>query len=452
MKLFVKTFGCQMNVHDSSRIAEIMAGVGYETTGQVKEADLIVINTCSIRDKAQHKGISEIGRLCKKVKQKRPETVVAVAGCVSEQVGEKIFETAPLVDLVVGPDRYPQLPDLVSQARGDTGRLVSTGFDQGLSTDFLPTTSGQGDRPVSEFVTIAKGCDERCNYCIVPSVRGPERFRRPREVTSEVTILVDEGVREVTLLGQKVNAYESGGTSFAELLGRLDDIEGLARLRFTSPHPRHMSDELIAAFGQLRTLCEYIHLPVQSGSDRVLKKMGRRYTIGLYKEIVAKLRESCPQILISTDIIVGFPGETETDFQETLDLLEAIRFSGAFSFKFSPRPGTPAASLPDEIPQEEKVRRLAAAHEIIDRIEGETRLNMVGKTFEVLVAGHGRNPGQLTGRARNHQIINFLPEKGVKISATRGRLVNVEVTKALPHSLEGVPADKEVSWTKLESK
>ncbi len=425
-----------MNVHDSSRIAELMTEHGYELVPVAGEADVIVINTCSVREKAWHKAVSEAGRMCM-IKNKRPDVVVVAAGCVAQQEGERWFERIPRIDLVVGPDHYADLPRLIDEVRSGAGVRAAVGFDQGLATDFLPASQCEDERRPSTFLTVMKGCSERCGYCIVPTVRGPERCRPSRDIITEAETLVRGGARELVLLGQKVNAFREGEMSFAGLLKGLDGIPGLARLRFTSPHPRHMDSDLIDAFGELESLCESLHLPVQSGSDRVLRRMGRRYTSGFYRETVRALRERCSGMAISTDLIVGFPGETEDDFAETVRLLEDVRFAGVFSFKYSPRPGTEAAKLPDDVPDEEKRRRLAAVHEVITRIEQEVRAELVGARLEVLVEGSGRNEGQLTGRARNNQIVNFLSPSGATIKETRGKVVEVEVKRALPHCLEG---------------
>ncbi|HUT77421.1 MAG TPA: MiaB/RimO family radical SAM methylthiotransferase, partial [Polyangia bacterium] len=277
-----------------------------------------------------------------------------------------------------------------------------------------------------------------CAYCIVPDVRGPERCRPADEIAAEVERLVGQGVREVTLLGQKVNAWKLGGARFVNLLERLDGIAGLARLRFVSPHPRHMEPDLTAAFGRLRTLCEAIHLPLQAGADRVLAAMGRRYTREGYLEAVESLRAACPEIAISTDLIVGYPGETAADFEQTLDLVERVGFTGVFSFKYSPRPGTPAASLDDDVPTHEKERRLAAVHEVVRGLEERHRTSLVGSVLEVLVEGAGRMPGQRSGRARGNQIVNFAVPDGTDAVAGRGDLIPVRVARANPHSLEGL--------------
>jgi tRNA-2-methylthio-N6-dimethylallyladenosine synthase len=439
MRFFIKTFGCQMNVHDSSRITEILLDAGYQTADSASTADLVLVNTCSVREKAWHKAISAAGRMCV-LKRKNPEMVVVMAGCVAEQEGETWFKKLSGLDLVVGPDHYAGLPKLIDEVRRERGKVSRTGFDQGKHGDFLKASKSVDKRPPSAFVTVMKGCSEACNYCIVPTVRGPARSREADEIVAETELLVKQGVREVMLLGQKVNAYHPGQISFAGLLERLDGIPGLSRLRFTSPHPRHMTKELINAFGCLETLCESIHLPVQSGSDRILERMGRRYRADFYRDVAAQLKQACPSILISTDLIVGYPGETEADFEETVRLVEDVGFAGAFSFKYSPRPGTKAAQLPDDVPAEEKSRRLAYLHDVIERLEREVRVGLVGTQQEVLVEGRGRNPGQWTGRARNSQIINFIPDEDATPECGAGQFVQVKVSRALPHSLEGVPA------------
>ncbi len=424
-----------MNVHDTARIAEVMGQSGYELTQDPGDADVLIVNTCSVRHKAWHKGISEIGRVCNA--KKRPDVVVVAAGCVAEQEKEHWFEKMPTLDLVVGPDHYAALPELVAEVQAGRERhILATGFDRGRSEDFLFANPDKKQGPTA-FVTVMKGCDERCKYCIVPSVRGPERCRPMDDIVKDVETVTAAGAREITLLGQKVNAYASDGATFADLLARLDRIPGLARLRFTSPHPKHMDPALIDAFGTLPSLCESIHLPVQSGSDHILEKMGRQYTSDFYREITAALRHRCPDMLISTDLIVGYPGETDRDFADTIALLEDVRFSGVFSFKYSPRPGTPAAQLQDDVPELEKQRRLAFVHDIIAKIEREIRATLVGRRYDVLVEGRGRNPGQFSGRLRNNQIVNFLMPSDVKLTEVGGELMEVEIIRAMPHCLEG---------------
>jgi tRNA-2-methylthio-N6-dimethylallyladenosine synthase len=437
MKLFIKTFGCQMNAHDSARIAEIMGRAGYDLTSDPRDADVALVNSCTVREKAWHKAISETGRL-RLLKRPRRDVVVGIVGCVAEQEGRRIFSLVPGVDLVVAPDHYAELPALVAAIREEREPRAITGFDGGAREDFLLADVEATRGEPSAFVTIMKGCDERCAYCIVPSVRGPERCRPADDIAREVEALTAAGVREITLLGQKVNAYAHGGIDFVALLEALDATPGLERLRFVSPHPRHMPPPLTSAFGRLRTLCESIHLPLQAGSDAVLGRMRRRYRADEYLGVVDRLRAACPEISITTDIIVGYPGETEIDFERTVEMIERARFNGAFSFKYSPRPGTHAAGLPDDVPAEEKARRLDAVHERIARLERAWRGALRGRVLEVLVAHVGRMPGQVGGRARNGQIVNFRAPEGRDFTSLRGELVGVEITAVNPHSLEGV--------------
>jgi tRNA-2-methylthio-N6-dimethylallyladenosine synthase len=434
--LYIRTFGCQMNVHDSQRIAEIMVREGYELTADPGVADVALVNSCSVREKAWHKAISEAGRLRRR-KLEHPQAVVGVVGCVAEQEGARIFDLVPELDLVVGPDRYAQLPAFVSQVVAERQPRVAVGFDDGRPEDFLTALPGSHPGTASSFVTVMKGCEERCAYCIVPTVRGPERFRPAADVVAEVEVLTGDGVKEVTLLGQKVNAYRKPGSAFVDLLEQLDAVARLERLRFTSPHPRFMSADLTGAFGSLRTLCEAIHLPLQSGSDSVLERMGRRYSRSQYLDVVDRLRRACPEVAIYTDLIVGYPGETTAEFEDTLRMIEQVGFNGAFSFKYSPRPGTPAADLKDDVPAAEKSRRLDAVHQVVGAQERAWRSRLVGQRLEVLVDGIGRLPRQLSGRARNNQIVNFVPDNDVKLEQLRGCLVHVDITEAHPHSLAG---------------
>jgi tRNA-2-methylthio-N6-dimethylallyladenosine synthase len=437
MKLFVKSFGCQMNAHDTARIGEIMRRAGYSSTDDPHDADVALINSCTVREKAWHKAISETGRL-RLLKRPLRDVVVGIVGCVAEQEGAKIFRLIPGVDLVVAPDHYTALPALIEEIRRERSPRAITGFDAGEPGDFLAADVALGNDSPLAFVTAMKGCDERCAYCIVPTVRGPERCRPADDIADEVRALAAGGVREVTLLGQKVNAYRHGSTDFVGLLERLDATPGLERMRFVSPHPRHMEPALTSLYGRLRTLCESIHLPLQAGSSTVLGRMLRRYDADEYLDVVERLRSTCPAIAITTDVIVGYPGETVTEFEETLQVIDRARFNGAFSFKYSPRPGTPAATLVDDVPQEEKARRLALVHERIGRLEREWRSSLLGRVIEVLVAHEGRLEGQIGGRARNGQIVNFPAPGGKGLSHFRGALVDVTVTGVHPHSLEGV--------------
>ena len=432
-----------MNFHDSSRITGLLGRRGYVLCDDPKVADVIIVNTCSVREKAWHKAVSETGRLCT-LKRDRPEVVVVLAGCVAEQEGERLRDSLPKLDLIVGPDHYFELANLIEAAHYNAETSVVTGFDDGSRGDFLPFSPSAGGEPVSAFLTVMKGCSHKCAYCIVPSVRGPERCREADDIVEEAEMLVRNGAKELMLLGQKVNGYEKNGITFPRLLERLNAIDGLERLRFTSPHPRHMTDELIRCFGTLDTLCESIHLPVQSGSDRVLRAMKRHYQSDFIREIAKKLRDLFPDFHISTDLIVGFPGETEEDFAETLRLYEDVRFASAFSFKYSPRPGTYAAThMSDDVDNDVKSERLYRLHEVIDRIERETKASLTGRRLEVLVEGPARLEGQLTGRARNNQIVNFSLPKGVILKKWHGQLIEVDIIRALPHCLEGdVPRER----------
>lgn len=425
-----------MNVHDSARIAALLGEIGFQSTQTPADADVIIINTCTVREKAAHKAVSEAGRVCK-YKKTKPGLTVAVTGCVAEQMGDKLFKALPELDIVAGPDRYLELPALL-RAAAEKKRVAVTGFDTGRPEDFLPIRTAPSTSAPSAFLTVTKGCSRRCAYCIVPSVRGPERFRDVDGILKEAELLVEGGARELMLLGQTVNGYKKDGVTFAKLLSMLDDIPRLKRLRFTSPHPRHMTEELVESYGSLRTLCESIHLPVQAGSDRVLKAMRRGYTAEFVKDTARKLKARCPGFHITTDLIVGFPGETREDFEETLRLYEDVRFAGAFSFKYSPRPGTLAAnSMADDVPPDEKSKRLDALHTVIDRIEAETKAALVGQSLEIMVEGPAKQAGQMTGRARNNQIVNtMLPDDAI-LEKRLGRLITVEITRALPHCLEG---------------
>lgn len=437
MKVFVRTFGCQMNFHDSSRVLELMEGRGWTAVDSAAAADVILVNSCSIREKAWHKAVSEVGRMCA-MKRHRPEIIIALLGCVAEQEKESLFERAPGLDLVVGPDHYADLPELLEQTRsGQRSRALVGFFEPAGVPSFLSIGAKVRSRSPVAFVSIMKGCSERCAYCIVPGVRGPERCRPAQEIVEETRALVSQGAKEVVLLGQKVNAYGCGDMTFAGLLVALDAIPGLERLRFTSPHPRHMTDDLIGCFGRLRVLCESIHLPAQAGSDRVLERMGRRYTARFYRDVARRLREASSGLAISTDFIVGFPGETAEDFEETLRLCEDVRFSSAFSFKYSPRPGTEAARFVDDVTAEVKARRLEALHDVIGRIEQEIKAELVGRRLEILVEGAARRAGQLSGRARNNQIVNCALPDGATLEAVEGCLAEVGIIAALPHCLEG---------------
>jgi tRNA-2-methylthio-N6-dimethylallyladenosine synthase len=349
-RIFVQTFGCQMNVHDSQRMVEIMAARGYGEARGPGDADLIVVNTCSVREKAYQKVRSAVGALrrCKDRRGRGP--VIAVAGCVARQEGERWLEMCPHVDIVMGPDALVRIADLVQRVEQGLGPVVDVAFDRGRPEDFASPPVRTGRAAASAYVTVMKGCNGACSFCIVPSLRGPERCRPAGDVVRDVRSLVAAGAREVTLLGQTVNSWSAAGQSFADLLAMVDAVEGLERIRYTSPYPGYVTMDLARAHGNLASLCEHMHLPVQSGSDRVLGRMNRGYSAGDYLRAVDLLRSRRPDLALSTDMIVGFPGETDEDFERTLDLVRRVGFDTMFSFKYSPRPGTPAADWADDVP------------------------------------------------------------------------------------------------------
>jgi tRNA-2-methylthio-N6-dimethylallyladenosine synthase len=446
-----------MNSHDSERMAEVLSAAGYSEAAGLDDADVILLNTCSVREKAEHKLRSEVGRLAMR-KAERPGLVLAVAGCVAQQEGEKLLRRMPDVDLVVGPDNIGELPLLLSDVEAGAPPQVRTVFDvdapRFLRAEPRP---GAGTRcAVSTFVTIMKGCNERCSFCIVPTTRGPERYRASAEVVDEVRRLVDRGVREVTLLGQTVNSYQDPSkslppaplsgegvlrwgtrahadeTEFPALLRAIaDGVPGLGRLRYTSPHPRHLTPALIKAHEDLPVLARHVHLPVQSGSDRVLKRMIRRYCVEEYLERIALLRERVPGVTLSTDVIVGFPGETRDDFEATLALIERAAFASVFAFKYSVRPYTPAQKLEDDVPEEEKEARLAELFALSEAQKQAHLARLVGSRALVLVEGAGKGSGY-TGRTERNEIVHF----GAADDPT-GEILDVELTRAFKNSLEG---------------
>lgn len=433
------TFGCQMNVHDSQRMEELMRAAGYEVSSEVEGADVIVLNTCSVREKAEQKLRSEAGKL------KKADAVLVVAGCVAQQEGESLVKAMPFVDVVVGPDNLSELPALVREAELGAAPAVRTVFDLD-SPRFLTNSVSPGSVGASAYVTVMKGCDERCSFCIVPYTRGPERYRPADEVVSEVRSLVENGAREVVLLGQTVNSYLDPGVAlaadrdpdesqFPELLGRIArEATGLDRLRYTSPHPRHLTPSLIRAHAELDVLTAHVHMPVQSGSDRMLKRMIRRYTRAEYVSRVEALKKARADVTLTTDVIVGFPGETADDFAATLSLVREVGFVMLYGFKYSPRPHTPALKLTDDVPEEEKQSRLLALLELADAQTRAHLASLVGTRAQVLLEGPSK-PGASTvaGRTRRNEIVHVPPIEG----AVAGAIVDVEVVRANKHSLEG---------------
>jgi tRNA-2-methylthio-N6-dimethylallyladenosine synthase len=433
MYLFIKSFGCQMNEHDSQKIASILEEEGYELTEDPEKADCIILNTCSVREKPERKVYSALGRLLP-LKRKKPSLLIGVGGCVAQQVGEKLLKEAPHLDFVFGTHQIHRVGEMVRAARAGIRSLDVSMVDDVPSLHRFPTPApGQ----VKAYVTIMQGCDNRCSYCIVPHVRGPERSRPPEEILQEVRQLAQAGIKEITLLGQNVNSYGRNlpkPLTFPRLLELLEEVEGIERIRFTTSHPKDLSVELMEAMAELRKVCEHLHLPVQSGSNRVLQAMNRGYTREEYLEKVEALRKIVPGVALTTDLIVGFPGETEEDFELTLDLLRQVRFDGMYSFRYSPRPFTSAYGMRDDVPQEVKAERLARAQALQDRISWEILENCIGKVEEILVEGPSpRGEGQVTGRTRTNRIVHLKGDAGQLV----GRMVKVRVEKSLRHSLWG---------------
>jgi len=432
MKLHVKTFGCQMNEYDSARMSETMRLAGWELTEDPGQADLVLFNSCSIRALAEEKLFSALGET-QHLKARRPEVLVGVTGCTAQLAGDRLLARAPGVDLLVGPDRYGDLPALVEQARKGRVRAVDRADPDAYS--FVPALPESGTVGPSAFVTIMKGCDNHCAYCVVPAARGPEVSRPAADVVAEAARFVAAGAREVFLIGQNVNSYQGLPGGFPALLRALGDVPGLARIRFTTSHPKDFGPDLVAAMAEVPSVCEWLHLPVQAGATRTLRAMRRRYTREAYLEKIDLVRARLPHVAITTDVIVGFPGETEADFEETLSLLALVRYDALYSFRFSPRPGTLAASLPDDVPLAEKQRRLAAVQALQAGITRAKLSAMVGRTHEVLVEGGSRRGGgQVSGRTRSMVMINFVAPLD---APGPGALVPVEVTAAGTHTLEG---------------
>jgi tRNA-2-methylthio-N6-dimethylallyladenosine synthase len=431
-KVFVKTYGCQMNVYDSERMIESFQGKGYTQTDNINQADMILLNTCHIREKAAEKVYSELGRL-KTLKAENPNLKIGVAGCVAQAEGQEIINRQPIVDLVVGPQAYHRLPSLIDKVH-ENKKALDTDFpveDKFLHLPKRPLSK----RGPSAFLTVQEGCDKFCSFCVVPYTRGVEVSRDPTRVLKEAKELVSRGVREVTLLGQNVNAYhgeaEGHSWSLTRLIEELSTIQDLLRIRFTTSHPNDMDEELISAFGTHEKLMPYLHLPVQSGSDRILKAMNRKHTSKSYKQIIKSLRSIRPDLLLSGDFIVGFPGETDLDFQETLDLVREVKFGQAYSFRYSARPGTPAAEK-DAVPKEIAVERLHKLQALLTIQQKEVQSNMVGKTLSVLFEKPGRKVGQLIGKSEYlHAVHVVAPTEFI------GTVKSVKVVESLTNSLSG---------------
>jgi tRNA-2-methylthio-N6-dimethylallyladenosine synthase len=436
--VFIKTFGCQMNVYDSERMHEALATQGYVETSELSGADLVLLNTCHIREKAAEKLYSDLGRI-RDVKTEREaagkETMVAVAGCVAQAEGREIVRRAPVVDLVIGPQNYHRLPQLVARRAAGGGVVVETTFPEEDKFAHLPARTGP--RAATAFLTVQEGCDKFCTFCVVPYTRGAEFSRPVAALEAEARKLVSQGVREITLLGQNVNAYHGEGPdgqpwTLARLIDRIATIDGLERLRYTTSHPRDMSDDLIAAHRDQPKLMPYLHLPFQAGADRILAAMNRKHTRGDYFRLVDSIRRARPDIALSTDIIVGFPGETEADFEATLDVVREVGFAQAYSFKYSPRPGTPAANM-DQLPEIVKADRLSRLQGLLSQQQTSFNSGCIGKIFPVLFERIGRRAGQLIGRSPYLQAVHADAEPELL-----GRIMPVEIAAAGPNSLSGV--------------
>jgi len=435
MKLFIRTFGCQMNEYDSDKMADLLhAAKGFETTDRPEDADLILFNTCSVRERAQEKVFHDLGRV-KHLKQAKRELLIGVGGCVASQEGAAIVARAPYVDLVFGPQTLHRLPEMIDARRSSGRPQVDVSFPEIEKFDGLPPARVEGP---SAFVSIMEGCSKYCSFCVVPYTRGEEISRPFEDILTEIADLADQGVKEVTLLGQNVNAYRGGMSDgaiadFALLLEYVAEVPGIGRIRYTTSHPREFTQRLIDAYARIAKLAPHVHLPVQSGSDRILAAMKRGYTALEYKSIVRKLRAARPGIDITSDFIIGFPGETEREFEATLELVEEVGFDNSFSFIYSRRPGTPAAELPDDTPQEVKLARLARLQERIDAQERRIGERMVGTHQRILVEGASRKDAEeLSGRTGNNRVVNF---KGSRKLV--GQFIEVTVTAARRHSLRG---------------
>lgn len=435
-RLYIKTYGCQMNVYDSERMADVLSPLGYGMADSPEGADLVVLNTCHIREKATEKVYSELGKL-KELRQEQaeaggPRLGIVVAGCVAQAEGEEIMRRQPAVDLVVGPQAYHQLPELIARAHRARGERLAADFAPEEKFDALSTAR----RPsgVTAFLTVQEGCDKFCTFCVVPYTRGGEWSRPVRDIEAEARALAEQGVREVTLLGQNVNAYAGEG-GLAGLVRRLAEVPGLDRIRYTTSHPRDMDDALIAAHGEVEALMPYLHLPVQSGSDRILRAMNRAHTAESYLRLIEKIRAARPDIAISGDFIVGFPGERDADFEATLQLVREVGYAGAFSFKYSRRPGTPAAATPGQVAEEVKDERLARLNALLEAQQVAFNAAQAGKVLPVLFEKRGRHPGQLIGRSPYLQSVHVqAPDRLI------GQIVTVKITDAARNSLAGVLA------------
>ncbi len=437
-KLYIKSYGCQMNVYDAERMSDVLKPLGYEMSEMPDDADLVILNTCHIREKAAEKVYSELGRLKFKKSDRKAagkQMILAVGGCVAQAEGEEIIRRAPYVDMVFGPQTYHKLPEMVAQAHRKTGSVLDTDFPTDSKFDHLPAPSAKGG--YSAFLTVQEGCDKFCTFCVVPYTRGSEYSRPVEDVLSEARCLVSTGARELTLLGQNVNNYhglvkDGGEWGLGRLIKEVAEIEGLDRIRYTTSYPAEVDDALISAHRDIEALMPFLHLPVQSGSDRILQAMNRRHGAYEYRILVNKLRKARPDIALSSDFIVGFPGESDRDFQDTMDLVSEIEFVQAYSFKYSPRPGTPAAAHELQVPEDVKSSRLAALQDLLNSQQRAFNESCVGRHLKVLLDRPGRKTGQLIGRSPYMQAVHvdLAPDN-------LGRIVELEIVSAHGNSLGG---------------
>ncbi|MGO8990616.1 MAG: tRNA (N6-isopentenyl adenosine(37)-C2)-methylthiotransferase MiaB [bacterium] len=432
-RVYIETYGCQMNEHDTERMLRLLEEISYSETNEPKEADFILINTCSVREKPEHKVYSALGRF-KKLKEENG-TIIGVAGCVAQQEGERLIERIPYLDMVIGTQAIPLLPQLLRTIEVSGKRVCETGFDK--NGKYLEAISLRKPLDgIKSYVTIMQGCDHFCSFCIVPYVRGREQSRPSHEIIEEVKTLAEGGIKEVYLLGQNVNGYGKGlkgELAFPGLLHQINEIKGIERIRFTTSHPRDLSVELIQAYSRLSKLCEHIHLPFQSGSNKILEAMHRGYARESYLEKIDRLKETCPSIALTADVMVGFPGEEDEDFRQTLDLIEKVRFDDLFSFKYSPRKGTRAAEFEDRVEEKVKQDRLSILQEIQREITLQKNQDLVGSVEEILVEGRSKQSDRdVTGRTRSNKIVNVEGDLNLV-----GKLVRIRITKGYAHSLRG---------------
>ncbi len=434
-KFFIKTFGCQMNVYDSDYMAQCLINMGWSSTNNPEEADLVLVNTCTVRAKPEQKASTTLGRLSR-LKKKRPHMILGVVGCLAQEKGEELMERFPLLDFAVGPREIAQIKETITKAMEKKERVVALDLDEPPpEPDNCP---GYFQGRVTAFISIMQGCNNFCSYCIVPYVRGREASRAPQQILQEARSLLRQGVREITLLGQNVNSYlwesDKERWDFPRLLREVGGLPGLLRLRFTTSHPKDLSEGLIASFGQIETLCPHIHLPFQAGSNRVLELMKRGYTKEDYIELIENLRSVRPEIAITADVMVGFPGETDEDFHHTMDLIQQVEFDGLFSFKYSDRAGTLAATMEPKVPEEEKAERLKILQEFQKQVTFEKNKRLIGKTVKVLVEGPSRRKGQYMGRTPTNKIVNFPATEG---NSLVGKEVTLKIKRANLNSLIG---------------